>query len=67
PGGTPAAEAAAQIQDILPRLVPGLISAPAGEFDARWQAFIDEFALVNTDALEAQIQEFIDDRIARAQ
>jgi len=66
PGGTPAGEAAAQIQDILPRLVPGLISAPEGQFDTRWDAFLAEFALVNTAELEAQIQEFIDDRIARA-
>ena len=66
PGGTPAAEAAAQIQDILPRLVPGMISAPPGEFEARWQAFVAEFEMVNTDALEAQIQAFVDDRIARA-
>ena len=67
PGGTAASEAAAQIQDILPRLVPGLISAPVGEFDARWAEFVAEFELVDTDALTAQIQEFIDDRIARAE
>ena len=67
PGGTPAAEAAAQIQDILPRLVPNLISAPPGEFDARWAEFVAEFELVDIEALEAQIQLFIDDRLARAE
>jgi len=44
---------------LLPRMVPAAIMAPEGEFDARWQEFIDAINAAGADSAHAEFTELV--------
>jgi len=64
--GTPAQVADQQLEDAAVEFLPRVISAPAGQFAARWQEYVDRVSMIDVAAFEAVITEGLRERLREA-
>jgi len=66
PHGSVAQVAGQQLEDAAVEFLPRTISAPAGQFAARWQEYVDRVNMIDVAAFEASITEGLQERMREA-
>jgi putative aldouronate transport system substrate-binding protein len=64
--GTAAQVANQQLEDAAVEFLPRVITAPAGQFAARWQEYVDRVGMIDVAAFEAVITEGLRERLREA-